>query len=291
MASKPQHTYQQQAMFQRNWQGNSTYPNPHYSGWRNQLSANWEVESQRRQQQPPDFQNGSFNQYASHYSPPAIHPVSPSPSLEDLVLKYIDSVNTGSSSLVEFLSLLELIDYCLPLFQCRCCSIDAVVPALPPFYAVRVRSAPSGLFRLWERYRKFQDIGKKLVGAQYYNKDGIVKSRIDVDWYVSCIRSKDGSGDPSFLVIKDQTQFSVSHACYSKAIARWSLMGQLSYGLSTRNETGLDYILRTTFHLIRQKPIADGSTLPSAVGSTSPSNWKSRSLLQTPDPHIENNVI
>lgn len=40
--------------------------------------------------------------------------------------------------------------------------------------------------------------------------------RIDADWYVSCIQSKDGSGDPSFPVIKDQTQFSVAHARYSK---------------------------------------------------------------------------
>ncbi|KAL3628528.1 hypothetical protein CASFOL_027574 [Castilleja foliolosa] len=34
--------------------------------------------------------------------------------------------------------------------------------------------------------------------------------------------NKDGSGDPSFPVIKDQTQFSVSHARYSKnPVARW----------------------------------------------------------------------
>ncbi|KAL4579844.1 hypothetical protein LXL04_016012 [Taraxacum kok-saghyz] len=36
--------------------------------------------------------------------------------------------------------------------------------------------------------------------------------------------NKDGSGDPSFPVIKDQNQFSVSHARYSKnPIARWHI--------------------------------------------------------------------
>ncbi|KAI5649179.1 hypothetical protein M9H77_35184 [Catharanthus roseus] len=30
------------------------------------------------------------------------------------------------------------------------------------------------------------------------------------------LKSKDGPFDPSFPVIKDQTQFSVAHACYSK---------------------------------------------------------------------------
>ncbi|POO01638.1 WD repeat containing protein [Trema orientale] len=39
------------------------------------------------------------------------------------------------------------------------------------------------------------------------------------------IHSKDGAGDSSFPVIKDQTQFSVSHARYSKSnpIARWHI--------------------------------------------------------------------
>ncbi|KAK3033705.1 hypothetical protein RJ639_034480, partial [Escallonia herrerae] len=56
---------------------------------------------------------------------------------------------------------------------------------------------------------QLQDLGKKLVGAQHYNKDGC---------------SKDGSGDPSFPAIKDQTQFSVLHARYSKnPAARWHI--------------------------------------------------------------------
>ncbi|CAI0426896.1 unnamed protein product [Linum tenue] len=58
--------------------------------------------------------------------------------------------------------------------------------------------------------QQLQDVGKKLVGAQHYNKDG---------------SNKDGAGDTSFPVIKDQAQFSVSHARYSKSnpIARWHI--------------------------------------------------------------------
>ncbi|KAI5665307.1 hypothetical protein M9H77_24630 [Catharanthus roseus] len=89
---------------------------------------------------------------------------------------------------------------------------------------------------------QLQDIGKKLVGAQHYNKDGTVNSsrctsvawvpngdgnfvvgHADGNLYVY-EKSKDGSGDPSFPVIKDQTQFSVAHARYSKnPIARWHI--------------------------------------------------------------------
>ncbi|PPR99757.1 hypothetical protein GOBAR_AA20902 [Gossypium barbadense] len=61
--------------------------------------------------------------------------------------------------------------------------------------------------------QQLQDVGKKLVGAQHYNKDGSVNNR----------QNKEGAGDSSFPVVKDQTQFSVSHARYSKSnpIARW----------------------------------------------------------------------
>ncbi|RDX90249.1 creC [Mucuna pruriens] len=70
--------------------------------------------------------------------------------------------------------------------------------------------------------QQLQDVGKKLVGGQHYNKDGSVNNRQD-----SIIRShnKDGAGDSSFPVVKDQTQFSVAHARYSKSnpIARWHI--------------------------------------------------------------------
>ncbi|KAG5055544.1 hypothetical protein JHK85_008054 [Glycine max] len=99
--------------------------------------------------------------------------------------------------------------------------------------------------------QQLQDVGKKLVGAQHYNKDGSVNNRQDliiqsiVMFYrCTCIAwvpggdgsfvvshtdgnlyNKDGAGDSSFPVVKDQTQFSVAHARYSKSnpIARWHI--------------------------------------------------------------------
>ncbi|XP_024923706.2 probable catabolite repression protein creC isoform X2 [Ziziphus jujuba] len=91
--------------------------------------------------------------------------------------------------------------------------------------------------------QQLQDVGKKLVGAQHYNKDGSVNcsrctsiawvpggdgafivAHADGNQYVY-EKSKDGAGDSSFPVIKDQTQFSVAHARYSKSnpIARWHI--------------------------------------------------------------------
>ncbi|XP_004304419.1 PREDICTED: dystrophia myotonica WD repeat-containing protein [Fragaria vesca subsp. vesca] len=91
--------------------------------------------------------------------------------------------------------------------------------------------------------QQLQDVGKKLVGAQHYNKDGSVSisrctsvawvpggdgsfvvAHADGNLYVY-EKSKDGAGDTSFPVIKDQAQFSVAHARYSKSnpIARWHI--------------------------------------------------------------------
>ncbi|XP_042049911.1 dystrophia myotonica WD repeat-containing protein-like isoform X1 [Salvia splendens] len=90
--------------------------------------------------------------------------------------------------------------------------------------------------------QQLQEVGKKLVGAQHYNKDGSVNnsrctciawipngdgsfvvSHADGNMYVY-EKNKDCSGDPSFPIIKDQTQFSVSHARYSKnPVARWHI--------------------------------------------------------------------
>ncbi|KAL8204715.1 hypothetical protein R6Q57_010338 [Mikania cordata] len=60
---------------------------------------------------------------------------------------------------------------------------------------------------------QLQDVGKKLVGAHHYNKDGTLNN------------SKDGCGDSSFPVIRDQAQFSVAHARSSKSnpFARWHI--------------------------------------------------------------------
>ncbi|CAM8928952.1 unnamed protein product [Rhodiola kirilowii] len=89
--------------------------------------------------------------------------------------------------------------------------------------------------------QQLQDVGKKLVGAHHYNKDGsltnsrcnslawipggdgsFVAAHGDGNLYVY-EKSKDGAADSSFPIVKDQTQFSVSHARYSKSnpIARW----------------------------------------------------------------------
>ncbi|KAG4152287.1 hypothetical protein ERO13_D04G113600v2 [Gossypium hirsutum] len=90
--------------------------------------------------------------------------------------------------------------------------------------------------------QQLQDVGKKLVGAQHYNKDGSVNNssrctgiawvpgsdgvfvvaHADGNMYVY-EKNKEGAGDSSFPVVKDQTQFSVSHARYSKSnpMARW----------------------------------------------------------------------
>ncbi|KAG9146299.1 hypothetical protein Leryth_007986 [Lithospermum erythrorhizon] len=82
--------------------------------------------------------------------------------------------------------------------------------------------------------QQLQDVGKKLVGAQHYNKDGasdqitLCFSRCtSIAWVPNGDgtfivghadgNNKDGSSDPSFPIIKDQTQFSVTHARYSKA--------------------------------------------------------------------------
>ncbi|KAK4834542.1 hypothetical protein QYF36_024602 [Acer negundo] len=91
--------------------------------------------------------------------------------------------------------------------------------------------------------QQLQDVGKKLVGAHHYNKDGSVNNgrcasiawvpggdgafvvaHADGNLYVY-EKSKDGAGDSSFPVIKDQTQFTVAHARYSKSnpIARWHI--------------------------------------------------------------------
>ncbi|KAD5803140.1 hypothetical protein E3N88_14500 [Mikania micrantha] len=96
--------------------------------------------------------------------------------------------------------------------------------------------------------QQLQDSGKKLVGAQHYNKDGcifliiglvfnsrctsiawvpngdgiFVVAHADGNMYV--YEKAKGSGDPSFPVIKDPTQFSISHARYSKnPISRWHI--------------------------------------------------------------------
>lgn len=89
--------------------------------------------------------------------------------------------------------------------------------------------------------QQLQDPGKKLVGAHHYNKDGSLNSsrctaiawvpggdgfflaaHADGNLYFYH-KNKDGTIDATLPIIKDQTQFSVTHAKSSKSnpIARW----------------------------------------------------------------------
>ncbi|KAM0939979.1 putative transcription factor WD40-like family [Dioscorea sansibarensis] len=100
--------------------------------------------------------------------------------------------------------------------------------------------------------QQLQDVGKKLVGAQHYNKDGAINNsrctciswvpegdgtfvvgHADGNLYVYD-KSKDGAADCSFPVVKDQTQFTVSHARSSKSnpIARWHICQGSINGIS-----------------------------------------------------------
>ncbi|KNA07403.1 hypothetical protein SOVF_172230 isoform A [Spinacia oleracea] len=91
--------------------------------------------------------------------------------------------------------------------------------------------------------QQLQDIGKKLVGAQHYNKDGSVNNSrcTSVAWVpqgngVFVVahadgnlymyeKGKDATVDSSFPLIKDLTQLSIAHAKSSKSnpIARWHI--------------------------------------------------------------------
>ncbi|KAJ3671681.1 hypothetical protein LUZ60_007760 [Juncus effusus] len=91
--------------------------------------------------------------------------------------------------------------------------------------------------------QQLQDPGRKLVGAQHYNKDGAINNsrctcvawvpdsdgtfivgHADGNLYIY-EKNKDGNTDCTFPAIKDATQFSVSHAKSSKSnpIARWHI--------------------------------------------------------------------
>ncbi|KAL2938298.1 WD repeat-containing protein 20 [Bienertia sinuspersici] len=91
--------------------------------------------------------------------------------------------------------------------------------------------------------QQLQDIGKKLIGAQVYNKDGsinnsrctslawvpqgngaFVVAHADGNFYVY-EKGKDATIDSSFSLIKDPTHFSVAHAKSNKSnpVARWHI--------------------------------------------------------------------
>ncbi|WJZ93141.1 hypothetical protein VitviT2T_012102 [Vitis vinifera] len=134
------------------------------------------------------------------------------------------------------------------------------------------------------------DLGKKLVGAQHYNKDGCVNSsrctsiawvpdgdgafvvaHADGNLYVY-EKSKEGAGDSSFPVIKDQTQFSVAHARYSKSnpIARWHICPGSINGVTFSTDgayiatVGRDGYLRV-FDFSREQLICGGKSYYGAL--------------------------
>ncbi|KAJ6871031.1 dystrophia myotonica WD repeat-containing protein-like isoform X2 [Populus alba x Populus x berolinensis] len=85
-------------------------------------------------------------------------------------------------------------------------------------------------------------------------------------------KSKDGAGDSSFPVIKDQTQFSVSHARYSKSnpIARWHICQGSINGIAFSNEgaylatVGRDGYLRV-FDYSKEQLICGGKSYYGAL--------------------------
>lgn len=91
--------------------------------------------------------------------------------------------------------------------------------------------------------QQLHDAGKKLIGAQHYNKDGLITNsqctcvawvpegdgvfvagHADGSIYVY-ENGKDATADCSFPLIKDQTQFSVAHSRSNKSnpVARWHI--------------------------------------------------------------------
>ncbi|KAG2406049.1 uncharacterized protein HKW66_Vig0053040 [Vigna angularis] len=138
--------------------------------------------------------------------------------------------------------------------------------------------------------QQLQDVGKKLVGALHYNKDGSVNnsrctciawvpggdgafvvSHSDGNLYVY-EKNKDGAGDSSFPVVKDQTQFSVAHARYSKSnpIARWHIcqgsINSISFSMDGAHlaTVGRDGYLRV-FYYSKEQLICGGKSYYGAL--------------------------
>ncbi|PWA52030.1 WD40/YVTN repeat-like-containing domain-containing protein [Artemisia annua] len=156
---------------------------------------------------------------------------------------------------------------------------------------------------------QLQDVGKKLVGAHHYNKDGALNSsrctsvawiperdgafvaaHADGNLYVyekaslnliinaslcHCtllLGSKDGPGDSTFPVIKDQTQFSVAHARSSKSnpIARWHIcqgpINAIAFSADGRHlaTVGRDGYLRV-FDFLNEQLICGGKSYYGAL--------------------------
>ncbi|KAJ9558965.1 hypothetical protein OSB04_013579, partial [Centaurea solstitialis] len=133
---------------------------------------------------------------------------------------------------------------------------------------------------------QLQDVGKKLVGAHHYNKDGALNNSrcTSIAWiperdgaFVAAhadgnLYSKDGPGDSTFPVIKDQTQFSVAHARSSKSnpIARWHIcqgpINAIAFSADGRHlaTVGRDGYLRV-FDFLNEQLICGGKSYYGAL--------------------------
>lgn len=138
--------------------------------------------------------------------------------------------------------------------------------------------------------QQLQDLGKKLVGAHHYNKDGTVNNsrctsvawvpkgdgafvvaHADGNLYVY-EKNKDGAADPSFPAAKDQTQFSVAHARTSKSnpIARWHICQGSINSIAFSNDgvhmaaVGRDGYLRV-FDYLKEQVICGGKSYYGAL--------------------------
>lgn len=138
--------------------------------------------------------------------------------------------------------------------------------------------------------QQLQDIGKKLVGAHHYNKDGsinnsrctsiawvpkgdgaFVVAHADGNMYVY-EKNKDGAADSSFPVAKDQNQFSVAHARTSKSnpTARWHICQGSINSIAFSNDgiymaaVGRDGYLRV-FDFLKEQLICGGKSYYGAL--------------------------
>ncbi|KAI4374266.1 hypothetical protein MLD38_012278 [Melastoma candidum] len=138
--------------------------------------------------------------------------------------------------------------------------------------------------------QQLQDSGKKLLGAQHYNKDGsinasrctgiawvpggdgtFVVAHSDGNLYVY-EKSKDGAADSSFPAVKDSTQFVVSHARYNRSnpIARWHICQGPINGMAFSADgayfatVGRDGYLRV-FDFVKEQLICGGKSYYGAL--------------------------
>ncbi|GAB2285095.1 hypothetical protein Dimus_019549 [Dionaea muscipula] len=138
--------------------------------------------------------------------------------------------------------------------------------------------------------QQLQDVGKKLVGAQHYNKDGSVNSSrcTSIAWIPEADgafvvahadgnlfvyeKGRDGTGDTSFPIVKDTSQFSVAHAKSSKSnpVARWHIcQGSInavafSFDGTYLGTVGRDGYLRV-FDYLKEQLVCGGKSYYGAI--------------------------